>query len=161
IASFGRRLCRRSATGLATATTKRTMNSAGCFFRSNTERLRVASSFFQGVRRGSTSARLTTSSTSAFGFSRKTTSWSRTATTGAGSIDNYRRGDSMETHPDSDAKPIEPETLKQKAARMKAAQLSSITAGAAGERPLCERRVGKMTVRQMPDDEHGVLCISV
>lgn len=64
----------------------------------------------------------------------------------------------METHPDADARRDWLRSLEDKATRMKAAGQSEITTGGG---PLAEWQHGRVRVRKMPDDEHGLLRISV
>jgi len=52
-------------------------------------------------------------------------------------------------------------SLEAKAAKMVAAADSTITAGVDGEPVLAEWRQNRMTCIQRPDDEHGILRISV
>lgn len=70
----------------------------------------------------------------------------------------------MQTHYDDDARLERQrsllESLGKKADKMTAAGESEITAGKPDEEALAEWRHGDMTVRHMPDDEHGVLRIS-
>ncbi len=54
------------------------------------------------------------------------------------------------------------ESLRSKAQEMGARGTSSITAGELNEEPICEWQASnKMHCRKMPDDEHGVLRISI
>ena len=69
----------------------------------------------------------------------------------------------MQTHPDNDA--VEPsewmKSLESKAERMVAESKSRLTAGHPGEKALSEWEHGEIQVREMPEDEHRILRISV
>jgi hypothetical protein len=69
----------------------------------------------------------------------------------------------MQTHQDSDS--IEASewlrTLSAKAARMVKEGTSRLTAGCDGEKALSEWEYGDIQVREMFEDEHGILRISV
>ena len=56
---------------------------------------------------------------------------------------------------------IDYEDLRRKADALTLARLNKITAGAANEVPELEERHGFMSVTKMPDDEHGILRISI
>ncbi|MGH7501301.1 MAG: hypothetical protein ACREL7_06020 [Longimicrobiales bacterium] len=68
----------------------------------------------------------------------------------------------MQTHRDDDAQKWL-DSLRSKAERMMAAGESEITAGREreGETPLSEYVRDGVHVRQLPDDEHGILRISI
>jgi len=53
------------------------------------------------------------------------------------------------------------ESLKQKADRMLQNGQSKITAGNPDENPLASWKRNKVSVTQLPDDEHGILRISI
>ena len=53
------------------------------------------------------------------------------------------------------------ESLRGKADAMTEERSNKITAGDDDERPIRSWKHGSMSIRQMPDDEHGVLRISV
>jgi hypothetical protein len=72
----------------------------------------------------------------------------------------------MDSHLDSDrlqrqipAKFLE--QLAERANRIKAEERSKIAGGAPGEKPLTEWEAGGIAVRQLPDDEQGILRISI
>lgn len=67
----------------------------------------------------------------------------------------------MQTHRDDDAFRALFGELEKKAERMVEAGESQITAGKPGEKPTTEYKRAGVLVRQMPDDEHGVLRISI
>ena len=68
----------------------------------------------------------------------------------------------MQSHRDSDFSSSNwLKSLEEKAARMKAAGQSKITGGDDGEECLAEWQHKRVHVRHMPEDEHGVLRISV
>jgi len=51
--------------------------------------------------------------------------------------------------------------LEQKAVELSGQRLNEIAAGKDGERVLFERQVGHVCVRQLPDDDLGILRISI
>lgn len=51
--------------------------------------------------------------------------------------------------------------LEERAVEMSNSRLNEITAGRDGERVLLERQVGRVLVRQLPDDDLGILRISI
>ena len=53
------------------------------------------------------------------------------------------------------------ESLEAKADKMVAEKQSQITAGSDGEQVLDEWHANGVSVRQLPDDEHGILRISI
>lgn len=53
------------------------------------------------------------------------------------------------------------DSLTERARQLSEARLNEITAGKLGERVLSEQEVGGVIVRRMPDDEHGVLRLSI
>jgi hypothetical protein len=68
----------------------------------------------------------------------------------------------METHDDRDALP--PgwlDSLRVKAQKMVEAGESQITAGKPDEKPLTDYRRGGVAVTQLPEDEHGILRLSI
>ena len=67
----------------------------------------------------------------------------------------------MQTHYDSDFRSKYLDSLREKADRMTKEKLSQITAGQEGEKPLAAWKAEGMQVQHMPDDEHGILRISV
>ena len=67
----------------------------------------------------------------------------------------------MQTHRDGDFRRNWLDTLSKKADAMVKNKQSEITAGKDGEKPLAEWKHGKVTCRHMPDDEHGILRISI
>lgn len=70
----------------------------------------------------------------------------------------------MQTHDNNNHKPREQflRALREKADRMGAKGTSSITSGELNEEPVCEwQGSNKLHCRKMPDDEHGVLRISI
>ena len=67
----------------------------------------------------------------------------------------------MQTHDDKDFRRDWLKSLEAKAERMQAAGESDITGGRRGEKVLCEWKANGVEVRKMPDDEHGILRISI
>lgn len=67
----------------------------------------------------------------------------------------------MQTHRDDDFRSVWLESLKKKADRMQAEGKSRITGGEEGEDSLAEWQFKSVHVRHMPEDEHGILRISV
>lgn len=67
----------------------------------------------------------------------------------------------MQTHRDSDFNSNWLDDLKRKASRMKADGKSTIAGGAEGELPIEQWDSHGVAVRKMPDDEHGILRISI
>ena len=67
----------------------------------------------------------------------------------------------MQSHSDSDARTGWLNSLKKKAEKMKTAGLSEITSGKPEEEVLAEWESHKVNVRHLPDDEHGILRISI
>lgn len=70
----------------------------------------------------------------------------------------------MQTHDDRDFTQFRREwlqSLEEKADRMQAAGQSKITGGDDGEKPLAEWNHKSVHVRHMPEDEHGILRISI
>lgn len=69
----------------------------------------------------------------------------------------------MQTHDDSNHNLRKQwlESLRNKADRMMERGTSSITAGELNEEPICKWKHGGVHCSKMPDDEHGVLRISI
>lgn len=67
----------------------------------------------------------------------------------------------MQTHDDRDFRREWMERLQQRAASMVRNKQSEITAGKQDEQPLAEWKAHGVGVRHMPDDEQGILRISV
>jgi len=67
----------------------------------------------------------------------------------------------MQTHDDREFRRDWLKSLEEKAARMEAKGQSTITAGGPGEEPIDEWKSHGVGVRQMPDDEHGILRVSI
>lgn len=68
----------------------------------------------------------------------------------------------MQTHEDRDAPDAAwLDSLRAKAAKMVDAGESQMTAGKPGEEPLAEYRRAGVTVRQLPEDEYGILRLSI
>lgn len=69
----------------------------------------------------------------------------------------------MQTHPDYDAERITPflDRLKIRADDAMAKGNSQITTGEPGEKPIDEWKHGKIHVTKMPEDEQGILRMSV
>jgi len=68
----------------------------------------------------------------------------------------------MQTHDDRDARlPGWLDSLREKADAMIAVGESQITAGKPGEKPLVEYVRAGVRVTQLPDDEHGILRLSI
>ena len=75
----------------------------------------------------------------------------------------------MQTHDNYDARPNIPEkdakkwlaSLKERAAEMESSGQSTIAAGEPGDAAIAEWQYGTVTVRHMPEDQRGVLRISI
>ena|SRR5688572_4375824 len=67
----------------------------------------------------------------------------------------------MQSHDDSSHMPQPIKDLAMKADRMTAEGRNRITAGAPGESTLFEAEIDGIYIRQLPEDEHGVLRISI
>ena len=67
----------------------------------------------------------------------------------------------MQTHRDDDFSRDWLKSLEEKADRMVANGASMITAGVEGEKALAEWQFKSVGVRHMPEDEHGILRISI
>jgi len=67
----------------------------------------------------------------------------------------------MQSHEDYDGIRGWLDSLRDKADRMQAAGLSSIAGGKPEEEVLAEWKSHKVSVRHLPDDEHGILRISI
>jgi len=67
----------------------------------------------------------------------------------------------MQTHSDSDFRRDWLKSLEEKAELMKSKGESKITAGEEGEEVLAEWKSHKVSVRHLPEDEHGILRISI
>lgn len=67
----------------------------------------------------------------------------------------------MNTHGDGEHNRDWLQSLEAKAEANRAAGKARITGGADGEPVLCEWKSCGVSVRQLPDDEHGILRISV
>ena len=67
----------------------------------------------------------------------------------------------MQSHDDRDFRTDWLDSLEEKAERMRKGGLSKITGGEEEEEALAEWKSHKISVRHMPDDEHGILRISI
>lgn len=67
----------------------------------------------------------------------------------------------MQTHYDDDARREFMDLLRKKAKEYEERGLSRITAGRPGEEELASWKANGVSVRHLPDDEHGVLRISI
>lgn len=67
----------------------------------------------------------------------------------------------MQSHDDRDFRDNWMKSLKEKAEKMRAAGESSITGGKVGEEPLEQWKSHRVGVVHLPDDEHGILRISI
>lgn len=67
----------------------------------------------------------------------------------------------MQTHEDAQHKTSFIERLRERADAAEKAKASVITSGAHGEKALAEWKSGGISVRHMPDDEQGILRISI
>lgn len=79
-------------------------------------------------------------------------------------MDSHLDSDARSTFMDEMRKQAQAEfmtELERKAARIKAEARSKITGGAPGEKSLAEWEHGSVHVRQLPNDEQGILRISI
>jgi hypothetical protein len=72
-----------------------------------------------------------------------------------------KKEETMQSHDDRDFRREWYKSLGEKADRMHAEGKSRITGGNKGEKPLAEWQFKTVHVRHMPEDEHGILRISI
>jgi hypothetical protein len=80
-----------------------------------------------------------------------------------GTAGGTERESVMQTHDDRDARltPAWLDSLRDKADAMTEAGESQITAGKPGEKPIADYVRAGVRVMQLPDDEHGILRLSI